>query len=40
MTNEIKYKVINGTSYHLETSQDVINVLESVMQHPRKRIRV
>lgn len=40
MTNEIKYKVINGTSYHLETSQDVINVLESVMQHPCKRIRV
>jgi len=37
---EAKYKVINGTSYHAETSQNVINVLESVMQHPRKRIRV
>ena len=40
MTNEIKYKVINGTSYHAETSQAVINVLESVRNEPRKRIRV
>lgn len=40
MTNEIKYKVINGTSYHAETSQDVINVLESVRNNPRKRIRI
>jgi len=37
---ETKYKVINGTSYHAETSQDVINVLESVSNNPRKRVRI
>lgn len=37
---ETKYKVINGTSYHVQTSQDVINVLESVRVNPRKRIRI
>lgn len=40
MTNEIKYKVVNGTSYHAKTSDSVIQVLESVMQSPRKRIRI
>lgn len=37
MTN--KYQVINGTFYHAETSQPVINVLENARIN-RKRIRI
>lgn len=36
---ETKYKVINGTSYHDETSQSVINVLEDARIN-RKRLRL
>lgn len=39
MTNETKYKVINGTSYHAETSQTVIDWLEYARMND-KRIRV
>lgn len=37
MTN--KYQVINGTSYHAETSQEVINALETARNN-RLRIRI
>ena len=39
MTNEIKYKVINGTSYHAETSQTVIDWIEYARMND-KRTRV
>lgn len=39
MTNETKYKVINGTSYHAETSQTVIDWLEYARMND-KRIRI
>ncbi len=36
---ETKYKVINGTSYHVGTSLNVINVLEDAMIN-RNRLRI
>ena len=39
MNKEIKYKVVNGTSYHEETSSEVTSVLDSAMKS-RKRVKV
>lgn len=35
MTDKIKYKVVNGTSYHEKTPQAVIDVLERALQSHR-----
>lgn len=37
--NTINYQIVNGTAYHEETCQEVINILENV-RHNRSRIRV
>ena len=37
--NIINYQIINGTAYHEETCQEVINILEDA-RHNRSRIRV
>lgn len=37
--NEVTYKIINGTAYHIETPIEVINILENAMKN-RIRIRV
>jgi len=35
----IKYKVVNGTSYHENTSEEIIKVLEDARKH-NKRVRI
>lgn len=37
--NEVKYKIVNGTAYHLQTPDRVVEILERARQS-RKRIRI